>query len=116
MRVMLFAIGLILATLASPSAGQSVDIPAIGAPEPILYDVPAFYPLEAMRRREEGVTTVTFSISAAGAAVDCKVTGTSGHAALDAAACDLIASAIYPSELADAPRREQRINWRLPPR
>ena len=51
----------------------------------------ADYSSRAMRLGMEGVTRFTLTIGADGRVSDCQVTGSSGHAELDTAACQLIA-------------------------
>ncbi len=51
----------------------------------------ADYSSRAMRLGLEGITRFTLTISADGRVADCRVTGSSGHAELDSAACQLIA-------------------------
>lgn len=51
----------------------------------------ADYSSRAMRLGLEGVTRFTLTVGADGRVTDCRVTGSSGHAELDSAACLLIA-------------------------
>ncbi|MFT4089478.1 MAG: energy transducer TonB [Asticcacaulis sp.] len=51
------------------------------------------YPRTAKRRREEGVVTVTFVINRQGRVLNVKVGKTSGYAALDQAALDMVRTA-----------------------
>lgn len=48
------------------------------------------YPAKALRERREGTTFFTVVIGTNGRAKSCTVTTSSGHADLDAAACDII--------------------------
>lgn len=48
------------------------------------------YPSRALREEREGVTRFRVSVGADGRITDCQITGSSGHADLDAATCQLV--------------------------
>lgn len=50
--------------------------------------IPDSYPIEAKDQRSEGVVGVTVTVATTSRATNCKVTQSSGHAILDAAACE----------------------------
>ena len=78
------------------------------------------YPLDALRERMEGTTTVTFDIAPAGFVSSCKIAESSGHAILDAAACGTVMRNFRFEPARDAKgdaiseTRNQRVTWRMP--
>jgi protein TonB len=78
------------------------------------------YPSAAVRAEEEGVVSISVRIGADGRVSDCMVTGSSGHAALDAATCRLyqrrarFTPAVDDAGTAIASTYVDRIRWELP--
>ena len=62
------------------------------------------YPSAALRRAEQGVVTVRFTVSRDGHVGDVAVVAGSGHAELDAAALTLLRGASVPAPGVDATR------------
>jgi TonB family protein len=78
------------------------------------------YPMEALRREEQGTVAFRLSIGRRGNVTDCVVTSSSGSAVLDDATCDILESrAKYePARDAEGKRISDedtgRIRWVLP--
>lgn len=73
-----------------PPTADPVFQPKLARPigKPALWVTPNDYPANALRLGHEGVTRFQLSIGTDGKVQSCEVTVSSGHAALDAAACD----------------------------
>ena len=73
-----------------------------------------------IRRGYEGMARFTLAISASGKVTDCTVTGSTGHAALDRATCQLISSRAVFTPAKDASGANVAgsysnvVNWRIP--
>lgn len=78
------------------------------------------YPASSLRAEEEGTVAIAWDINAAGRVENCRVTASSGFAALDRAACAaLTRKARYSPALDQAgnPMRSsssRRVTWRIP--
>lgn len=78
------------------------------------------YPVEAIRREEQGTTAFRVEISRRGYVSDCVVTSSSGSKALDDATCDIVKSrARYEPARDEEGKRipgqdTGRIRWELP--
>jgi protein TonB len=78
------------------------------------------YPSAALRAEEEGVVSISVRIGADGRVSACMVTGSSGHAALDAATCRLyqrrarFSPAVDDAGTAIASTYVDRVRWELP--
>jgi len=78
------------------------------------------YPMNAIRREEQGTVAFRLSISRRGSVADCVVTSSSGSDALDEATCDILErrAAYEPARNAEGKRVPDqdtgRIRWVLP--
>lgn len=78
------------------------------------------YPSAALRDEAQGRSVVSFTVDNAGAVRDAEILQSSGHQALDGAACDLIQKRFRFEPALDQTgkplpqRRKQAIDWRLP--
>jgi protein TonB len=78
------------------------------------------YPVEAIRREEQGTVAFRLSISRRGNVSDCVVTSSSGSDALDQATCDIIEDRARYEPARDAQGKRipaedsSRIRWVLP--
>lgn len=112
-----------------PSVGVPPPIapPAPPAPPPRTMPPPSYnpadwitpddYPVESIRREEQGTVAIRWEVGATGRVSDCRVERTSGFPRLDAAACDAVRrNGRYSPQGADRPRRSyaRRVSWRLP--
>ena len=84
-----------------------------------IFASPAYYPEDARRRGEQGVTKVQLDVSPAGLPEMCRIVQSSGSAELDAAACELIHARMHYTPAYDAsgaPQRSvhlQSVRWQL---
>ncbi|MEE9433906.1 MAG: energy transducer TonB [Sphingorhabdus sp.] len=78
------------------------------------------YPVEALRVRAEGTTQITLTVGIDGRVTRCKVSASSGHQALDIAACQAASERALFSAARDAQGRHvegsytTRIRWQIP--
>ncbi|MDF7774648.1 energy transducer TonB [Sphingomonas sp. AOB5] len=78
------------------------------------------YPPAALRAEQQGITTMSFTISAKGLISNCAIIGTSGSALLDNTACSILSARarFKPALDADGNPTEEtrtlRFEWRLP--
>jgi TonB family protein len=77
------------------------------------------YPADALRRHEEGNVTFTLDVDEAGRVSACRITGSSGSAALDEATCRILRERARLTPALDgrgrpvADRLSSRIHWTL---
>jgi protein TonB len=80
------------------------------------------YPAAAIRGEEQGVTQVRLTVGPDGRIADCRLSRSSGSAALDRATCRILARRMRFHPALDRKGRltagsfEARIDWRLPPK
>lgn len=103
------------AALALPSTSAQAQV--FLNPSEII--APSDYPIDALKRGDEGITTFQLHIGRDGRAQKCDILASSGHAPLDDAVCRLMlekakfdVSAIAPN--ADIPPHTNRVRWTVP--
>ncbi len=85
------------------------------------YFSPDDYPAEALRNGEQGIVSYRLHVGPMGRVTRCVVTGSSGSAVLDAAACRILAERARFAPARDRRGRPTadifsgRIRWELPP-
>jgi periplasmic protein TonB len=78
------------------------------------------YPQSSLRAEEEGTTAITWDINAQGRVENCRVTSSSGHPALDRAACAALTRRARYSPALDQSgnpirsSQSRRVTWRIP--
>ena len=78
------------------------------------------YPLSSVRNEEEGAVAITVRVGADGRVQSCRVTASSGHAALDEATCRVYAKrarfapALSPDGTPVESSYADRVRWQLP--
>ncbi|WP_410176409.1 energy transducer TonB [Sphingomonas desiccabilis] len=77
------------------------------------------YPAEALKRRQDGTTTLTVHVSSKGKVTTCSITETSGSTSLDDASCAFVRSVRFDparDENGRAVEGDARfpMTWRLP--
>ena len=107
----------------TPGAPPILPLPEGGAParalDPAHWIMGDDYPSEAIEREWEGIVSIAWTIEASGRAGQCYVLESSGHAALDEAACRLILLRGRFEPARDAEGRpissidQRQIVWRL---
>lgn len=93
-------------------------------PRPITPDRPWTtnddYPAEALKRRQQGTTGFSMTISALGKVTACRITQSSGSEELDRATCTMMAQKIRFKPARDAAGKQvegefaSRLTWKLP--
>jgi TonB family protein len=113
-------IALVLALAAAAAAAEPPAPPAVSAsavPHGLISQDD--YPLEAIRRGEQGTVAVRLDVTPAGRVGACTVTASSGSALLDAATCRLLSARARFSPARDgagnpvADTATTKITWRL---
>lgn len=105
-----------------PQATDPVFTPKLAKPigKPGLWVTPNDYPANALRQRHEGVTRFQLSIGTDGKVQSCEITVSSGHAALDEAACANLrkrarfVAATGPDGAAVPGTYSSAVRWKLP--
>lgn len=110
-----------LIPLPSPSAAPSFAIKAATPRnKPGLWVTANDYPTSDLRAEREGLTRIALTIDAAGRVSNCAITGSSGFAGLDTAACNRVTerarfnSASDESGAAVAGRYATTVRWEIP--
>jgi len=105
----------------SPDAAPEAQKLEVTAPRQIAGSISdADYPAEAIRQGAQGTTEIRITVDPSGAVERCETEQSSGHAALDAASCQLVTSrfryepARTSSGTAITATISRRITWRLP--
>lgn len=105
-----------------PQTAGPVFTPKLAKPigRPGLWVTPNDYPANALRQRHEGVTRFQLGIGTDGKVLSCEVTVSSGHAALDEAACANLrkrarfVAATGPDGAAVPGTYSSAVRWKLP--
>jgi protein TonB len=85
-----------------------------------MWMTPDDYPLSSLRANEQGVSALSLGIDTRGRIAQCQVVGTSGHPALDTAACAALQARGQFRPAQDARgcpvpfRIGQRVRWQIP--
>ena len=111
-----------MATLAALIAGQNVSVPTEADARQMrnAVMVQRHYPAESLARGEEGVVGFQVVVEPTGRIRSCKVTRSSGFAALDTTTCDLMIENARFKAVADArghrglSRHDGMLAWTLP--
>lgn len=112
---------MLIAFLAAAALGQtSSSPPSLGAEGPGAIFTDNDYPVDAIRKEEQGTVAFRLRVTSAGGVENCAVTASSGSASLDAATCRILSERAKLTPATDASGKaiagdfDGRIRWVLP--
>ena len=103
-----------------PGERDRVVVPAKASSNEAMWTTYADYPLEALRKKEQGVAIIAWTIGIDGRVHDCHTAVSSGSASLDAASCRALstrgryAPAIGKDGKPMETHQARRVSWSLP--